>query len=96
MSVRLLDRAAQISPDNPEVFRVRAAVNYARDEMGACIGDLRRSLALEPNNFKALEMLASIFKELGRKKAALEFYRKLYEIHPQMSGVKSAFEEHGI
>lgn len=93
MAVRLLDRAAQLSPDNPEVFRVRAAVNYARDDMGACIADLRRTIALEPNHFKALEMLGSIFKELGRKKAALAFYRKLYEIHPQMSGVKSAFEE---
>ena len=92
-AVRLLDRAAQLAPDNAEVFRVRAAVNYARDDMGACIADLRRTMALEPNHFKALEMLGSIFKELGRKTAALAFYRKLYEIHPQMSGVKSAFEE---
>lgn len=89
----VLDRAVQLAPDSPEVFRFRAAVHYARDDIYAAIGDLRRALALDPNHYKALEMLGSIFKELGRKKAAHAVYRKLYEVHPQMQGLKSTFEE---
>ena len=92
LAMRLLDRAVQLAPDYPEVFNRRAALHFGQNNVRASIGDLRRVLALEPNHFKALEALASIFKDLGQKKAALEVYRKLYEVHP-MSGVKSTFEE---
>ena len=93
LAVRLLDRAAQIAPDNGAVFKTRAAVNYARDDIHGAVGDLRRALALEPNDFKALEMLGGIFKELGRKRAAFEVYRKLYDVHPQMQGIKLLVDE---
>lgn len=93
LALRLLDRAAQLAPDFPEVFNRRAAVHFAGNNITSSVGDLRRVLALEPNHFRALEALGQIFKEVGRKKAALEVYRKLYEVHPQMQGVKSAFEE---
>jgi tetratricopeptide (TPR) repeat protein len=93
LAVRLLDRAVQLSPDNAEVFKTRAAVNYARDDMRATIGDLRRALALEPNDFKALEMLGGIFKELGRKKAAYEVHKRLYDVNPQMQGLKMQLDE---
>lgn len=93
LALRLLDRAAQLAPDFPEVFNRRAAVHFTQSNITSSIGDLRRVLALEPNHFRALDALAQVFKEIGRKKAALEVYRKLYDIHPQMQGVKSAFEE---
>lgn len=93
MALRLLDRAALLAPDYPEVFNRRAALYFGQNNVASSIGDLRRVLALEPNHFRAMEALASIFKELGRKKAALEVYRKLFEIHPQMPSVKSTFEE---
>lgn len=93
LALQLLDRAAQLAPDHAEVFNRRAAVHYAQNNARASIGDLRRVLALEPNHFRALEALGQVFKELGQKKAALEVYRRLYEVHPQMSGAKSTFEE---
>ncbi len=93
LALRLLDRAALLAPDFPEIFNRRAAVHFSRNNVTSSIGDLRRVLALEPNHFRALDALGQIFKEIGRKKAALEVYRKLYDIHPQMQGVKSAFDE---
>lgn len=93
LALRLLDRAAQIAPDFPEVFNRRAAVHFSENNITSSVGDLRRVLALEPNHYRALEALGQIFKEIGRKKAALEVYRKLYEVHPQMQGVKSTYEE---
>ncbi len=93
LALRLLDRAALLAPDYPEIFNRRAAVHFAQDNVQASVGDLRRVLALEPNHYKALETLGQIFKDLGRKKAALEFYRRLYQVHPQMSGAKSTLDE---
>lgn len=93
LAINLLNRAAQLAPDFAEVFNRRASVHYAQNNARASIGDLRRVLALEPNHFKALEALGQILKEMENKKAALEVYRKLYQVHPHMSGAKSTFEE---
>jgi tetratricopeptide (TPR) repeat protein len=92
-ALRLMDRAAQLAPDNPEVFHQRAALHFAQNDLRSTVGDLRRVLALEPNHYKALETLGQIFKEMDQKKAALEFYRKLHLIHPNMAGVKSTLDE---
>jgi tetratricopeptide (TPR) repeat protein len=93
LALRLLDRAAQLAPDYPEVFNRRAAVHFAQNNLQSSLGDLRRVLALDPNHYRALESLGQIFKDLGRKKAALEVYRRIMDIHPLMSGAKSTFEE---
>ncbi len=93
LATRLLDRAVQMAPDYAEIFNQRAAVHFAGNNMASAVGDLRRVLALDPNHYKALEALGQIFKDLDRKKAALEVYRKLYEVHPHMPGVKSTLEE---
>lgn len=93
LAMRLLDRAVALAPDYAELFNQRAAVHFLRNNTQLALGDLRRVLALDPNHYKALEALGQIFKEMDRKKAALEVYRKLYEVHPHMSGVKSTLEE---
>lgn len=93
LAIRLMDRAAQLAPDFPEVFNTRGAIHFSQNNLGSAVGDLRRVLALEPNHYKALETLAQIFKEMGSKKAAVEMYRKLYQIHPLMAGAKSALDE---
>lgn len=93
LAMRLLDRAVALAPDYPELFNQRAAVHFLRNNTRLALGDLRRAIALDPNHYKALEALGQLFKEMDRKKAALEVYRKLYEIHPHMSGVKSTLEE---
>ena len=93
LAIRLMDRAAQLAPDFPEVFNTRGAIHFSQNNLGSAVGDLRRVLALEPNHYKALETLAQIFKEMGRKKAALAMYRKIHQVHPHMAGVKSALDE---
>lgn len=93
LAIRLLDQAAQLAPDYPEVFNRRAMVHFAHNNVDQALGDLRRVLALDGNHYKALEGLAQIFKETERKKAALAVFRRLYEVHPHMQGVKSAMDE---
>lgn len=93
LALRLLDRAVVLAPDYAEVFNRRAAVHFGANNLEQALGDLRRVLALDPNHYKALEGLGQILKEIDRKKAALEVFRRLYQVHPQMQGVKSTLEE---
>ena len=93
VALKLFDRAVQLAPDNPEVFARRASVFYAETDLTNAMGDLRRVLALDPNHYKALDGLAQILKDTERKKAALEVFRRLYQVHPFYPGAKSALDE---
>jgi tetratricopeptide (TPR) repeat protein len=93
LAMKLYEQAIALSPDNPEVFSRRALAHYANNDFALAMGDLRRVLALDPNHYKALDGLGQILKELDRKKAALDVYRRLYQVYPHYSGVKSAVEE---
>jgi tetratricopeptide (TPR) repeat protein len=93
LAIALLDKAVVLAPDYPELFNRRAVVHFSQNDIDQALGDLRRALALDPNHYKALEGLAQILKEIGRKKEALAVYRKLYEVHPFMAGAKAAIEE---
>jgi tetratricopeptide (TPR) repeat protein len=93
LAISLFDKAVLLAPDYPELFNRRAAVHFSQNNIDQALGDLRRALALDPNHYKALEGLAQILKEIGRKKPALEVYRKLYLVHPFLSGAKAAIEE---
>lgn len=93
LALSLFDRAVQLNPDNPDVFARRAAVFYAENDLDNAMGDLRRVLALDRNHYKALDGLAQILKDTGRKKAALEVFRQLYAAHPYYPGAKSAIDE---
>jgi tetratricopeptide (TPR) repeat protein len=93
LAINLLDKAVQLAPDYAELFNRRAAVHFSQNNVEQALGDLRRALALDPNHYKALEGLGQILKEIGRKKAALQVYRKLHEVHPFMPGAKPAIDE---
>ena len=93
LAVKLFEQAAALAPDNPEVYSRRALIHYAEGDLERAMGDLRRALALDPNHYRSLENLGQILKELDHKKAALKVYRRLYEVHPFISGAKATIEE---
>jgi tetratricopeptide (TPR) repeat protein len=64
-----------------------------QNDIERALGDLRRTLALDPHHFKALDGLAQILREIGQKKAALKAFKELLEVHPYWSGAKQAIEE---
>ena len=90
---KLLEQAVQLAPDNADVFLRRAMHYYGESNLERAMGDLRRALALDPNNYRALDALGNILRELERKKAALQVFRRLYEVHPYFSGAKSVIDE---
>jgi tetratricopeptide (TPR) repeat protein len=93
LAKKLLDQIVALAPDFTEGWDRRAYVSFMSNDIEHALGDLRRALALDPNNFKALEGLGQILREIGETKAALEAYRKLLSVHPYWSGAQQAVDE---
>jgi tetratricopeptide (TPR) repeat protein len=93
LSLRFLDAVVEQAPDFTEAWSQRAFVHFQLNDVRQALGDLRRTLALDPNHFKALDGLAQVLREIGEKPAALEVLRRLAEVHPYWSGAEQAIEE---
>lgn len=92
LALKLLDAAVDLAPDYPEAWSRRAFVHYLKGDTERALGDLRRTLALEPNHFKALDGLSRMLLEQGQKKGALKALEQLYKLNPNMPGAKTAID----
>jgi len=93
LALKLLNFAVELAPDFAEAWNRRAYVYFLKNDFGRAMGDLRRTLALDPNHFKALEGLAQILREAGQKRGALQAFKKLLEVHPYWPGAEQAVRE---
>ena len=93
LALKLLDYAVELAPDFTEAWNRRAYVHFCSNDFERALGDLRRTLALDPNHFKALEGLAQILREVGQKRGALQAFKKLIDVHPYWSGAQQAIDE---
>jgi tetratricopeptide (TPR) repeat protein len=88
-----LTHVVEQAPDFTEGWNRRAYVHFQRNQVALALGDLRRALALDPSNFRALDGLAQVLRDIGEKEAALEVLRRLHEVHPHWPGAEKAVEE---
>jgi tetratricopeptide (TPR) repeat protein len=93
LALKLLDHVVALAPDYSEGWNRRAYVHYMQSEVDLALGDLRRTLALDPNHFKALDGLGQILREIGQKKPALKAFKQLLDVHPFWSGAQDAVDE---
>ena len=93
LALKLLDHVVELAPDFTEAWNRRAYVHFTQNDIERALGDLRRTLALDPHHFKALDGLGQIMREIGQKKAALKAFKQLLDVHPYWSGAKQAVEE---
>ena len=92
-ALKMMDHIVEQAPDFTEGWSRRAYVHFQRNELAQALGDLRRALALDPYHFKSLDGLAQVLREIGQKKAALQVFQQLYDVHPYWPGAKQAVEE---
>lgn len=89
----LFDAAVDLAPDYAEAWNRRAFYYYKQNDFTRALGDLRRTLALEPNHFRALEGVATILRETGDERGAFKTYERLLEVNPLGEGVQKGFDE---
>ncbi|MEO0671958.1 MAG: tetratricopeptide repeat protein [Pseudomonadota bacterium] len=92
LALKLLDAAVDLAPDYASAWNRRAFIYYKLGNTRAAVGDLRRALALDPNNFKALENLANVFRETNQKAAALKALQRLRDVNPFAKDIDKAIE----
>jgi Flp pilus assembly protein TadD len=93
LAIKLLDRVVDLAPDYPEAWNRRAFAHYKHEDVERALGDLRRTLALDPNHFKALDGLSQILREVGQKKGALKVMRQLLDVHPYWPSAQQNVDE---
>jgi tetratricopeptide (TPR) repeat protein len=78
-----LRRAAQLSPDDPEVQRNLAAVLGDRGQRDEALLSLSRLIEIEPRNVAALIVAADTLCALGRHRESLPLYHRALDIEPR-------------
>jgi len=100
MSHRRLERARAIftlvtqrDPDFAEGWNKRATANYLLGNYDESIGDIGRTLALEPRHFGAISGLGLVWLRLGDATAAREAFSRALAINPWLSDTRQRIEQ---
>lgn len=92
LAIEILDRLIAIEPNWAESWNQRANAFFLMEDPLRALIDIGEVLKREPRHFGALGGLASIMRQQGNDKLALEAYRKAYALYPQMDGLKEQVE----
>ena len=93
LATQVLDAAADLAPENAEVWHKRAKVEMLRNDYTAALADLRRSLEFDPRNYSTLSDLGTALEQTGAKKEALEAYRKALKVNPFLDQARDAVKQ---
>ena len=88
-----LNDLVRLAPDFAEAWNKRATVHFLRDDYGASLEDIAKTLALEPRHFGALSGLGIILDRIGDQEGALEAYRRAVAIHPHLPGAQEGIKK---
>ncbi len=83
------DEIVKILPGFAEGWNKRATVHFLMRGHEASLGDIVRTLALEPRHFGALSGRGLVDLALGREEAALKAFEAAHRIYPHLPGAKS-------
>jgi tetratricopeptide (TPR) repeat protein len=93
LALKVLDAVTELAPEHSEGWHQRGLVHVMQNNTDQAITDLRRALAMEPNNYKALRDLGAVLQQTGDQRAALDAYRKALAINPFMEQTRRAEEQ---
>ena len=92
-ALQAFDVVVNLAPEFAEGWNKRATVFFYLKNYEASIGDIRRTLALEPRHFGALSGLGLVTTELGEDKAALRAFESALEVNPHMDHARRRVQE---
>ncbi len=81
-----------LGPDFAEGWRMRALVHLANQDPADALGDMMAAVSLEPRNFEALFLLASLFERFEAPDQAYRALEKALAIHPNYAPALKARE----
>ncbi len=79
----IIDKILVDAPENANALLYRGALRFTEQQFDGTIADLRLVLRKEPENNKALLLLAQAYIQLGDDGLAKDTYRRLLEVNPK-------------
>jgi tetratricopeptide (TPR) repeat protein len=92
LAKELLDYVLALKPHWAEALVRRSNVRAGLGDFAGALADLEQAVRIEPRRFDAFTALGALEEANGRKKSALEAYRRSLEIDPMQSEVLKAAE----
>jgi tetratricopeptide (TPR) repeat protein len=92
LALKILDAAADISPEDAEIWHQRAQVYILKQSYERALADLRRTLSIDPRHYRAINELGRMQEELGDKKEALRTYREALKVNPFLDDARRAVD----
>lgn len=89
LAIDLFTVIIEKSPTFAEGWNKRATAFYLNGELAASMGDIERTLALEPRHFGAVSGLGLVFLSSGDKIGALKAFERVLEINPHAQGARA-------
>lgn len=92
LAVDHLTALSDHAPGFAEAWHLRASAFFQMERYGLALEDLRRALALNPNNYHAIHGLGATFEALGEYDLAYRAYSRALAIHPGLEDLDQALE----
>jgi tetratricopeptide (TPR) repeat protein len=90
LATQVLEAVTDLAPDNAEAWYQRAIVHSMQNDAEQALADLKQTLTLDPNHYKALRDLGAALEQTGDKKGALDAYRRALVVNPFFEQVQRA------
>ena len=93
VALERFDRMVARAPDFAEGWNKRATLHYLMGNYSASVGDIQRTLDLEPRHFGALSGLGLIYDAVEEPAAALRSFEAAVAINPHLQSIEQRIIE---
>tara|TARA_R110002073_G_scaffold298762_2_gene465500 strand:+ start:22 stop:570 length:549 start_codon:yes stop_codon:yes gene_type:complete len=88
----VFNRLTESFPEYAEGWNKRATLHYVLGNLDASVGDIEKTLALEPRHFGALSGLGMVYIQREELSKARQAFEDLLEIHPNSPNAQQNLE----
>jgi len=92
LAIRHFTALVDHAPDFAEGYNGRASAYFQAGRYGLALEDIRKTLELNPRHFTAMSGLALILEELGEPGDALDAWRAVERLHPNLEGLEASIK----